>query len=177
MGWEQRGKKQVYYRKERDPLTGRVRSIYCGSGERGELAAREDEERRGSTRGGVTDIRTIKKRVTDMCHVKKEASEGAEIRTEKKAPSALPVELAQVSAKKEAGELQQLATKKESSLNLVLKREPITLEEVRERASRQQAGAYRAGAAARMFAAGNIAGACALAGIDVSEQMARNVTY
>ena len=49
MGWEKRGTKLVYYRKERG-ADGRVRSIYCGSGERGELAAREDAERR-STRG------------------------------------------------------------------------------------------------------------------------------
>jgi hypothetical protein len=47
MGWEMRGGTRVYYRKQRDPDTGRVRSIYCGSGERGELAAREDRARRG----------------------------------------------------------------------------------------------------------------------------------
>lgn len=44
MGWEWRGRRLVYYRKERDGR--RVRSIYCGPGERGERAAREDEERR-----------------------------------------------------------------------------------------------------------------------------------
>ena len=47
MGWEMRRGKRVYYRKEwvPDPKArggGRVRSVYCGSGERGELAARED---------------------------------------------------------------------------------------------------------------------------------------
>lgn len=49
MGWETRGGKRVYYRKQRyRDEQGRscVRSIYCGSGERGEEAAREDEERR-----------------------------------------------------------------------------------------------------------------------------------
>jgi hypothetical protein len=45
MGWELRRGKQVYYRKVRE-ADGRVRSIYCGSGERREQAAREDEERR-----------------------------------------------------------------------------------------------------------------------------------
>jgi hypothetical protein len=45
MGWEKRGGKLVYYRKERGS-DGRVRSVYCGSGERGEQAAREDEQRR-----------------------------------------------------------------------------------------------------------------------------------
>jgi hypothetical protein len=44
MGWEMRRGKRVYYRKVREG--GRVRSIYCGSGERGEEAAREDEARR-----------------------------------------------------------------------------------------------------------------------------------
>lgn len=44
MGWELRRGKRVYYRKEREGR--RVRSIYCGSGERGEKAAREDAERR-----------------------------------------------------------------------------------------------------------------------------------
>ena len=44
MGWEMRRGKRVYYHKERDGE--RVRSIYCGSGERGERAAREDKERR-----------------------------------------------------------------------------------------------------------------------------------
>lgn len=44
MGWELRRGKRVYYRKVREG--GRVRSVYCGAGERGERAAREDEERR-----------------------------------------------------------------------------------------------------------------------------------
>ncbi len=46
MGWEMRRGKRVYYRKVRDGQ--RVRSVYCGSGERGERAAREDAERRAS---------------------------------------------------------------------------------------------------------------------------------
>lgn len=49
MGWETRRGGRFYYRKERyRDATGRsrVRSIYFGSGERAEAAAREDEERR-----------------------------------------------------------------------------------------------------------------------------------
>ncbi len=45
MGWELRRGKPVYYRKVRE-AAGRVRSVYCGAGERGEAAAREDEMRR-----------------------------------------------------------------------------------------------------------------------------------
>jgi hypothetical protein len=47
MGWERRGKdgkRLVYIRKKR--MGKRVTSIYCGSGERGRAAEREDEERR-----------------------------------------------------------------------------------------------------------------------------------
>jgi hypothetical protein len=47
MGWERRGKggkRLVYIRKKR--FGGRVTSIYCGSGERGRAAEREDLERR-----------------------------------------------------------------------------------------------------------------------------------
>ena len=44
MGWELRRGKLVYYRKVRDG--SRVRSVYCGAGERGEEAEREEEERR-----------------------------------------------------------------------------------------------------------------------------------
>lgn len=47
MGWEKRGKegkRLVYYRKKR--IDGRVVSIYCGSGQRGRAAEREDLERR-----------------------------------------------------------------------------------------------------------------------------------
>jgi hypothetical protein len=44
MGWELRRGKLVYYRKVREG--GRVRSIYCGAGARGEQAAREDAARR-----------------------------------------------------------------------------------------------------------------------------------
>ena len=49
MGWETRGRKRIYYRKERfrdEQGRSRVRSIYCGSGERGEAAARGDQERK-----------------------------------------------------------------------------------------------------------------------------------
>lgn len=49
MGWEIRNGKRVYYRKERyRDAEGRshAHSVYCGSGERGERAAREDVERR-----------------------------------------------------------------------------------------------------------------------------------
>ena len=48
MGWETRRGRRYYYRKERGK-DGRVRSVYCGGGERGELAAREDELRRSTT--------------------------------------------------------------------------------------------------------------------------------
>ena len=48
MGWEMRGCVRVYYRKVREGV--RVRSIYCGSGTRGEQAAREDRERRSTPR-------------------------------------------------------------------------------------------------------------------------------
>jgi hypothetical protein len=48
MGWEIRNGKRVYYRKVREG--GRVRSVYCGAGERGRQAAREDSERRGAKR-------------------------------------------------------------------------------------------------------------------------------
>lgn len=52
MGWEMRRKKLVYYRKVREG--DRVRSVYCGSGARGERAAREDEERRRAKRAAAT---------------------------------------------------------------------------------------------------------------------------
>jgi hypothetical protein len=44
MGWETRGDKRYYYRKARG-ADGRVRSTYCGGGERGLAAEREDRER------------------------------------------------------------------------------------------------------------------------------------
>ena len=47
MGWETRGNKRFYYRKVR--VGNRVRSAYCGSGARGELAAMEDQQRRSTT--------------------------------------------------------------------------------------------------------------------------------
>lgn len=63
MGWEIRRGKRYYYRKERRP-DGRVRSIYCGTGERGEAAAAEDEARRIAQQN-VTEIRDIKKEALD----------------------------------------------------------------------------------------------------------------
>ncbi|MCA1633430.1 MAG: hypothetical protein LC802_06855 [Acidobacteria bacterium] len=48
MGWELRRGKRVYVRKVREGA--RVRSIYCGAGERGKQAAREDKERRAAQR-------------------------------------------------------------------------------------------------------------------------------
>jgi len=74
MGWEVRAGKRVYYRKVRfkdEAGRSRVRSIYFGSGEDAETAAREDEERRDQAKlvtsgvecatPAVTDIRAIKK--------------------------------------------------------------------------------------------------------------------
>lgn len=46
MGWEVRRGMRCYYRKVREGR--KVRSVYCGSGERGEAAAREDAERRAA---------------------------------------------------------------------------------------------------------------------------------
>lgn len=57
MGWETRRGKRVYYRKER--VGRRVRSVYCGSGERGERAAREDEERRAAAAATSKKTRTL----------------------------------------------------------------------------------------------------------------------
>ncbi len=55
MGWEVRAGSRYYYRKERDPQTGRVRSVYCGGGEKGEAAEREDERRRCATTQVMTN--------------------------------------------------------------------------------------------------------------------------
>jgi hypothetical protein len=44
MGWEVYDGRRYYYRKRR--VNGRIISIYCGSGARGEAAAREEAERR-----------------------------------------------------------------------------------------------------------------------------------
>ena len=43
MGWEVRRGKRYYYRKVR--INGRVRSVYCGSGIRGEIAAQQDKRK------------------------------------------------------------------------------------------------------------------------------------
>jgi len=55
MGWETRRGKRYYYRKEWIK-GGRVRSIYCGGGERGARAEAEDERRRG---GEVAPVETM----------------------------------------------------------------------------------------------------------------------
>ena len=54
MGWEMRRGKLVCYRKVREGR--RVRSVYCGPGERGERAAREDEERRRAKPAAATPV-------------------------------------------------------------------------------------------------------------------------
>ncbi|MGB8510258.1 MAG: hypothetical protein WCD76_17910 [Pyrinomonadaceae bacterium] len=54
MGWETRRGQRVYYRKMRQGA--RVRSIYCGMGERGEAAAREDAERRRAHDEKASDV-------------------------------------------------------------------------------------------------------------------------
>jgi hypothetical protein len=95
MGWETRRGVKYYYRKERDPQTGRVRSLYCGGGERGEQAAREDEARRRSTTVDVLNIQHVKKEpdVLNIQDVKKavatsredkKEADVADIRTHKK---------------------------------------------------------------------------------------------
>jgi hypothetical protein len=83
MGWETRRGERYYYRKARDPHTGRVRSIYCGGGERGEQAARKDEARRRSTTVDVLQIQHVKKAVATSREEKKE-SDVANIRHDKK---------------------------------------------------------------------------------------------
>jgi hypothetical protein len=88
MGWELRRGKRVYYRKVRK--AGRVRSVYCGAGERGEAAAREDEARRA---GVDTLCKQNHPMETDMvaacattesCGFTQHKKERAEIRTDKK---------------------------------------------------------------------------------------------
>lgn len=63
MGWETRKGKSYYYRKQRTP-EGRVRSIYCGGGERGLRAEDEDERaRREATQlntGAPTEAPSLK---------------------------------------------------------------------------------------------------------------------
>ena len=61
MGWETRRGKRYYYRKIWVG-DGKVKSVYCGSGERGEAAAREDEERRAAcATPTVANIGDVKK--------------------------------------------------------------------------------------------------------------------
>jgi len=73
MGWEMWSGKRVYYRKVRE--AGRVCSVYCGAGERGELAAREDEMRRAGAAGCATsevaDLRNLKKSIRISVQKKK----------------------------------------------------------------------------------------------------------
>jgi hypothetical protein len=64
MGWEIRQGKRYYYRKRR--VNGRIRSIYCGSGEKGEAAEREDLARRSTSE--VPDFRDIKKEPVPAIH-------------------------------------------------------------------------------------------------------------
>ena len=98
MGWEMRHGRRVYYRKVREG--SRVRSVYCGTGARGEAAAREDQERRAcappsaGSRGVGKESRAVA---------------GAGNREEG------PGQLVEVSHKKEApGELHEAAPKKEA---------------------------------------------------------------
>ncbi len=81
MGWEVRGGKRYYYRKERDPRTGRVRSRYCGSGAKGEQAAREDEERRAApvAQPEAANIRTLKKAANSSILEKPSTSEAGDL--------------------------------------------------------------------------------------------------
>jgi hypothetical protein len=79
MGWETRAGKRVYYRKVREGE--RVRSIYCGSGERAEKAAKEDEDRRCAT-GAVIPAHKKSDEMANISHVKKE--EVAPVGTPKK---------------------------------------------------------------------------------------------
>ena|SRR5215218_6501728 len=91
MGWEKRGGKLVYYRKERykdEAGRSRVRSIHFGSGAEAEAAAREDEERRASPSGTPEKEACATAGVTNIRDLKKETA-------------LAPPDLAQVSAKKE----------------------------------------------------------------------------
>ena len=79
MGWETRNGKRVYYRKVREGA--RVRSIYCGSGERGEAAAREDAERSANLRNPkISDLRKLE---ISTCAT----ADATNIRDVKKAPA------------------------------------------------------------------------------------------
>ncbi len=49
MGWEQRGNRSYYYRKERDGA--RVRSVYLGGGETAVLISRCEAQRRSEKKG------------------------------------------------------------------------------------------------------------------------------
>jgi hypothetical protein len=82
MGWEMRRGKRVYYRKIRE--AGRVRSVYCGAGERGEAAAREDEARRAGAAACAT---------TESCGFTQHKKERTDFRTDKKEAESWPTVL------------------------------------------------------------------------------------
>jgi hypothetical protein len=74
MGWEMRGGKQYYYRKEREG--GRVRSVYVGRGETARLIAQleamRSDEREGkhiSTRMDREQLQEQETEVTRVCAV------------------------------------------------------------------------------------------------------------
>ncbi len=124
MGWEDRNGRSYYYRKRRDPLTGRVHSLYFGNGARAQQAALEDAaQKRRSTSVDVANIRHVKKepdgrRSPDeltQLNAKKEV-EVANIRHVKKEPDGrrAPDELTQVNAKKDE-QLGEVGRKKETT--------------------------------------------------------------
>jgi hypothetical protein len=83
MGWEKRGKdgkRLVYYRKTR--VGERVVSIYCGSGERGRAAEREDQERREGAKPPESPVEVLQGATPD-------ASEGATPQVIEKAQDAV----------------------------------------------------------------------------------------
>jgi hypothetical protein len=78
MGWERRGKdgqRLVYYRKKR--VGKRVFSVYIGSGEVGELAEREDRERREAVRKVVPMPSEASEVLQDAARVLQGATQGA----------------------------------------------------------------------------------------------------
>jgi hypothetical protein len=61
MPWEQRGRKRVYYQAKK--VAGRVVKKYCGSGERAELAALQDAERRAERENSARAWRAEQARI------------------------------------------------------------------------------------------------------------------
>jgi hypothetical protein len=106
MGWELRRGKRVYYRKVRE--AGRVRSVYCGAGERGEAAAREDEARRAGVatlchNSNPMPSGAVAACATDVLNIQSGKKERAEIRTDKKRVGGINDDVQQMShVKKEA---------------------------------------------------------------------------